>query len=216
MQQLREFDGKKMVCITKEGFKLDETPDEKARFEQLQKQYAPLMKHFKSVLEERVEKVELSQSVVSVPCVLISAEYGWSANMERIMRSQALRDNSLSNYMASKKILQLNATHSVMKTLSTRFSQDPQDKTVKDLITLLYDTALLNSGFVLDNPVDYSTRIFKMIKLGLACDEDEEDSSTTTTTTTDMKDLPPLEASGTTTTTTTTSSTGENPMERVD
>jgi molecular chaperone HtpG len=173
IQQLKEFDGKKLKNCTKEGLDLDMTEDEKKKFEELKASYEPLCKLIKEVLAEKVEKVLVGQRVTESPCVLVTGEYGWSANMERIMKAQALRDASMSTYMISKKTMEINPTHPIVVELKKKSEKDKSDKTVKDLIWLLFDTSLLTSGFSLEDATQFSGRIHRMIKLGLSIDDDK-------------------------------------------
>jgi molecular chaperone HtpG len=191
MQQLKEYDGKKFVAVTKEGLKIDETDEEKKKFEELKSQFESLCKVIKEVLGDKVEKVTISERIVQSPCVLVTGEYGWSANMERIMKAQALRDNSLSTYMTSKKTLELNPTHPIVAELKKKADADKSDKTVKDLIWLIFETALIGSGFSLDDPNAFASRIHRMIKLGLSIDDTTEEDSAPEKKTDD--ELPPLE-----------------------
>jgi molecular chaperone HtpG len=173
IQQLKEFDGKKLKNCTKEGLELDMTEDEKKKFEELKASYEPLCKLIKEVLGDKVEKVLVGQRVTESPCVLVTGEYGWSANMERIMKAQALRDASMSSYMISKKTMEVNPQHPIVVNLKAKSDKDKSDKTVKDLIWLLFDTALLTSGFSLDEPTQFAGRIHRMIKLGLSIDDEK-------------------------------------------
>eukprot|EP00201_Polytomella_parva_P015188 CAMPEP_0175071342 /NCGR_PEP_ID=MMETSP0052_2-20121109/19195_1 /TAXON_ID=51329 ORGANISM="Polytomella parva, Strain SAG 63-3" /NCGR_SAMPLE_ID=MMETSP0052_2 /ASSEMBLY_ACC=CAM_ASM_000194 /LENGTH=706 /DNA_ID=CAMNT_0016338513 /DNA_START=48 /DNA_END=2168 /DNA_ORIENTATION=+ len=190
VQQLKEYDGKKLVSCTKEGLQLDDDEEEKKRKEELASSFEPLCRLMKDILGDKVEKVIVSHRIVDSPCVLVTGEYGWSANMERIMKAQALRDSSMSAYMTSKKTLEINPENAIMAELKQRSDADKSDKTVKDLVLLLFETALLSSGFSLDEPNTFASRIHRMVKLGLSIDEDEEGEEVD-------EDLPPLEEEGT-------------------
>jgi len=189
IQQLKEFDGKKLISATKEGLELEDSEDEKKRLEEQKAEFEGLITQIKEILGDKVEKVVLSNRIVSSPCVLVTGQYGWSANMERIMKAQALRDSSMSSYMASKKTLELNPDHPIVSALKTKVESDKNDKTVKDLTMLLYETSLLSSGFTLEDPSGFAGRIHRMIKLGLSLDiEDDEEVAGGAS-----DDLPPLE-----------------------
>ncbi|KAL5726434.1 Heat shock protein 83 [Ranunculus cassubicifolius] len=173
--QLKEYDGKKLVSATKEGLKLeDETEEEKKKKEEKKKSFENLCKTIKDILGDRVEKVVVSDRIVDSPCCLVTGEYGWTANMERIMKAQALRDSTMSSYMSSKKTMEINPDNGIMEELRKRAEADKNDKSVKDLVLLLFETALLTSGFSLDDPNTFAARIHRMLKLGLSIDEDEE------------------------------------------
>ncbi|CAN6994333.1 unnamed protein product [Brassica oleracea var. botrytis] len=171
--QLKEFEGKKLVSATKEGLKLDESEDEKKKKEELKEKFEGLCKVIKDVLGDKVEKVIVSDRVVDSPCCLVTGEYGWTANMERIMKAQALRDSSMAGYMSSKKTMEINPENAIMEELRKRAEADKNDKSVNDLVLLMFETALLTSGFSLDEPNTFGSRIHRMLKLGLSIDEDD-------------------------------------------
>lgn len=174
VQQLREYDGKTLVSVTKEGLEFPEEEEEKKRFEELKAKFEPLCKVMKDILDKKVEKVVVSQRLVTSPCCIVTSQYGWTANMERIMKAQALRDTSTMGYMAAKKHLELNPEHPIIETLRQKVDKDKNDKSVKDLAMLLFETSLMASGFVLDDPQTHANRIHRMIKLGLGIDDDTE------------------------------------------
>nr|AAO14563.2 Hsp90 [Heterodera glycines] len=174
VQQLKEYDGKKLVSVTKEGLELPESEEEKKKFEEDKVKFEKLCKVIKDILDKKVQKVSVSNRLVSSPCCIVTGEYGWSANMERIMRAQALRDSSTMGYMASKKNLEINPDHSIIKSLRDRVEKEQDDKTAKDLVVLLYETSLLTSGFSLEDPQQHASRIYRMVKLGLDIPDEEE------------------------------------------
>jgi len=189
VQQLKEFEGKKLLSATKEGLDISEDDDEKAKFEEATAKCEGLCKLMKEVLDDKVEKVVVSNRLADSPCCLVTGEYGWSANMERIMKAQALRDSTQSAYMTSKKTLEINPTNSIINALREKADADQSDKTVRDLVWLLYDTSLLTSGFSLDEPATFSSRIHRLVKLGLSLDDDDDDADADD----EMDDLPPLD-----------------------
>ncbi|RNF04997.1 heat shock protein 90 [Trypanosoma rangeli] len=177
MQQVKDFEDKKFACLTKEGVHFEETEEEKKQREEEKAAHERLCKAMKEVLGDKVEKVVVSERLATSPCILVTSEFGWSAHMEQIMRNQALRDSSMSTYMMSKKTMEINPTHPIVKELKRRVEADENDKAVKDLVYLLFDTALLTSGFALDDPTSYADRIHRMIKLGLSLDDDDDNGN---------------------------------------
>jgi len=174
IQQLKDYEEKKLRNCSKEGLDLEDDEDEKKRFEEQKAAFEGLCTLIKEVLGDKIEKCLLSSRLADSPCVLVTSEWGWSANMERIMKAQALRDSSMSSYMVSKKTLEINADHPIVAELKKRSDADKSDRTVKDLVWLLYETSMLTSGFSLDEPTGFGNRIHRMIKFALTIHEDEK------------------------------------------
>ena len=191
VQQLKEFGGKKLLCATKEGLALADTDEEKKTFEEAKAACQGLCSLMKDVLSDKVEKVQVSARLKDSPCCLVTGEYGWTANMERIMKAQALRDSSMSSYMASKKTMEINPTHPIIVALREKAAANASDKTIKDLIWLMYDTSMLTAGFSLDESALFASRIHRLIKLGLSIDEPEGGAGDTAEL---PGDMPALEA----------------------
>ena len=189
IQQLKDFDGKQLKCCSKEGLDLEDTEEEKKAFEELKTQYEPVCKKIKEILDTKVEKVVVGERLDESPCVLVTSEFGWTANMERIMKAQALRDNSMTSYMISKKTLEINPKHGIIKELKAQLEKDSNSSNIKDTVWLLYDTSLLNSGFSIEDPNAFAKRTYKMILFGL-----QDDSLPTTETKTEEKPAEGTEA----------------------
>ena len=180
VQQFKEYEGKKLVCCTKEGLSLAD--DDAEALANVRDAHKGLCEGIKAALAGKVENVVVSNRIVDSPCVLVTSEYGWSANMERIMKAQALRDTSSGAYMTSKKTLEINAENAIVAELKRRYdaaeggSADEKAKAIKDIVALLFDTALLASGFSLDEPSAFAGRIHRMIKLGINVDDEDEEA----------------------------------------
>jgi molecular chaperone HtpG len=174
-QQLKDYSDHKLICITKENCEINETDEEKKAFEDLKAKFEPICKKVKDILGKDCEKVVVSKRLVITPCVIVTGEYGWTANFQRLMNAQALRDSSTSSYMQPKKTLEINAKHPVITKLTNQLEADENDKSAKDMLSRLWDTALMSSGFSLANPAAFSTRINRIVAVVLDVSDQLED-----------------------------------------
>lgn len=166
---LRSMTVKKFVNITKENLR---TLPSEEKEEETNLSVDKLCLHIKDILGDKVEKVVPSQRIVNSPCCIVTSEYGWSAYMEKIMKAQALRNDSMGLYMSAKKILEVNPTHPIIMKLLEKFNNDSSDKTINNLVWLMYESSLLTSGFNLDDPSSFVDRINRMIGYGLSIEND--------------------------------------------
>jgi HSP90 family molecular chaperone len=166
IQHLPEYESHKIISASKEGLKFgDEAEDEKEKEKELTEQYTPVIDFLKEKLAGKVEKVVLSNRLANSPCVLVTGLYGWSANMERIVKAQALGDQSRQSYMASRKTLEINPNHPIIIDLNNRVQAE--DTSAEETVHLLYDTALLTSGFSLDDTAGFASRMYKLLGANL-------------------------------------------------
>lgn len=178
MQYLMDYEDKKFQNVSKEGLKLGKDSKDK----ELKESFKDLTKWWKSALsKDNVDDVKISNRLDNTPCVVVTSKFGWSANMERIMQSQTLSDASKQAYMRGKRVLEINPRHPIIKELRERVVKNPEDEGVKHTAQLMYQTALFESGFLLDDPKDFASRIYDSVKSSLdispeATVEEEDDT----------------------------------------
>eukprot|EP00249_Psilotum_nudum_P019529 c27299_g1_i1 orf=123-2651(+) len=175
MQYLMDYEDKKFQNVSKEGLKLGKDPKSK----ELKESFKDLTKWWKDLLaSDNVDSVKISNRLSNTPGVVVTSKFGWSANMERIMQSQTLTDASKQNYMRGKRVLEINPKHPIIKELKERVFQNPEDENAKQIAKLIYETALMESGFLLDDPKKFASHIYSAIKTTLNVNPDatvEED-----------------------------------------
>uniref|UniRef100_A0A2P2LPM6 Putative heat-shock protein 90 n=1 Tax=Rhizophora mucronata TaxID=61149 RepID=A0A2P2LPM6_RHIMU len=177
MQYLMDYEDKKFQNVSKEGLKIKGSKDK-----ELKESFKELTKWWKGALaSENVDDVKISNRLDNTPCVVVTSKYGWSANMERIMQSQTLTDASKQAYMRGKRVLEINPRHPIVKELRERVVKDPEDEGIKHTAQLMYQTALMESGFMLNDPKDFASRIYSSVKSALNISPDvaveEEDDA---------------------------------------
>ncbi|XP_040893821.1 endoplasmin [Toxotes jaculatrix] len=178
VQALPEFDGKRFQNVAKEGVKFDESDKAKEKREALEKEYEPLTTWLKDkALKDKIEKAILSQRLTNSPCALVASQYGWSGNMERIMKAQAYqtgKDISTNYYASQKKTLEINPKHPLIKQMLAKVNTDAEDQTASDLAVVLFETATLRSGYQLTDTKAYGDRIERMLRLSMNVPLDEQ------------------------------------------
>ncbi|KAG2692798.1 hypothetical protein I3843_08G066900 [Carya illinoinensis] len=189
MQYLMDYEDKKFQNVSKEGLKLGKDSKDK----ELKESFKELTKWWKGALaSDNVDDVKISNRLADTPCVVVTSKYGWSANMERIMQSQTLSDANKQAYMRGKRVLEINPRHPIIKELRERVVTNPEDESVRQTAQLIYQTALMESGFTLSDPKDFASRIYSSVKSSLNINPDatveEEDDVEEVETETDSKE----------------------------
>ena len=176
MQNLTEFDDFKFSNASKEDLKFgDDTEAAKARLKKVKDEFKDFIKWWKEILpSEDVEAVKISNRLVTTPCSVVTSKYGWSANMERIMKAQALSDDGRMAYMRGRKTLEINPGHPIIKTLKDKSEDDADDEDTKRTALIMYETALLESGFMFEEPKGFAGRLFDMVRRDLGVEADAE------------------------------------------
>ncbi|XP_019460635.1 PREDICTED: heat shock protein 90-5, chloroplastic-like [Lupinus angustifolius] len=165
IQNLQTYKEKKFVDISKEDLELGD--DDEVKDRETKQEFNLLCDWIKQQLGDKVAKVQVSKRLSSSPCVLVSGKFGWSANMERLMKAQALGDTSSLEFMRGRRILEVNPDHPIIKDLNAASKNAPDSSEAKRAVELLYDTALISSGFSPDSPSELGNKIYEMMALAL-------------------------------------------------
>lgn len=163
--QLSEYKGHKLVDVTKEGLELDE--EDKKKVEQGENLLKPVVDFIQQELGGKVSKASVSARLTDSPCILVTSQQGWSANMQRIMKSQPMGDNRAMDYMKGEKIMEINPDNQVIQALNDLVKADSSSPAAREIVNLMYDTALLTSGFDVDSPKDYASKVYDMMGMAL-------------------------------------------------
>merc|ERR1712166_1555267 len=184
IQKLADYEGKKFVSIQKADVKLDESEDEKKRFSKVKDMYKPLTDWWKDALTDltekgamkdagvKVEKVEISKRLTESPVVVVTSQFGYSAQQEKIMKAQAFQNKDQINMMSGRKTLEINPNHPVIVNLLTKIKADKEDKAAVDSASVLFQTALIESGYEIADPSTLVKRIYKLMSKELGVDPD--------------------------------------------
>jgi len=200
IHHIPKYDGKhKLTNLGKEGVKLgDEKEDAEAEKKRLDEEFKPLTDYLKNLFSDKLEKVVVTDRLTTTPCTLVSSAYGYSANMERIMKAQALGQGKSTGYVP-KKIMEINPQHPIVKELLKRVEEDPKSKSPEVSATVLYETAVLSSGYAVEDPSHFANIIHKMMAMNL--DISASDYEAATQVEPPVVDTPPAASAKTTETT---------------
>merc|ERR1719152_684455 len=176
VQHLTEFEGKRLINASREGLKLEEGEADKKREEMYKDMFKPLLDYTKEMLGKKVEKVAISTHLVSSPVVVLSADYGWTAQMEKVMKSQAFADQSKFEFMKSKRMFEVNPRHPMIAELNQRIKENNDDANIKDLVMSLYLSAVVSAGYQLtpEDAMDFGERVNRMVTANLGVEMDAE------------------------------------------
>eukprot|EP00920_Eleutheroschizon_duboscqi_P012339 GHVT01029479.1.p1 GENE.GHVT01029479.1~~GHVT01029479.1.p1 ORF type:complete len:1001 (-),score=298.23 GHVT01029479.1:2566-5568(-) len=173
-QKLVEYEGKKLVSIQKADATLDETPEEAELFANMKKVYQPLLDWWRKELTGKIGKVELSKRLVTDPCTVISSQWGYSAHMERLMKSQTFVDRSMVEMMSSQKNLEVNPKHPAIYKLLSIVKENPENEDAKRIAHTLFDAAIFASGFDVPDPAQFSAIIYRAVAKDLEVEEEQQ------------------------------------------
>ena len=179
MQHAREFGKYQFQHVAKEGLKLGDDDLTASQLEELTDKFKPLAKYFETVLGSKIERVNISVRLTESPCALVAAKYGWTGNMEKLMASQSVGANQVEQQMhqyalSQKRTLEINPRHPIIKNLLEKITKEEQDEETDDLVKVLFDTAMLRSGFAVKDMSSFASRIEEILRSNLGIDPDEE------------------------------------------
>merc|ERR1719502_701754 len=176
VQHPTEFEGKRLINASREGLKLEEGDKEKRREDKYKEIFKPLLDYAKDLLGKKVEKVQISKHLVKSPVVVLSADYGWTAQMEKVMKSQAFADQSKFEFMKSKRMFEINPRHPMIVELNNRIKDSTADDATKDMVISMYLSGVISAGYTLspDDAMDFSERVGRMVTSSLGVADDAE------------------------------------------
>merc|ERR1719215_2398555 len=184
LQKLADYEGKKFVSIQKADVKLDETEEEKKRFSKLKDMYKPLTDWWKDSLTDltekgamkdagvKIEKVEVSKRLTDAPVVVVTSQFGYSAQQEKVMKAQAFQNKDQLSMMSGRKTLEINPNHPVISDLLSKVKASKDDKAALDTAAVLFQTALIESGFDIADPSALVNRVYRLMSKELGVDPD--------------------------------------------